>query len=232
MKKIFNITLLALVFLLLTACASTTRNLDRGELENNKISKIHLISQDNIEFQKSRSATTTGVIIGGLIGLAIGSGIDSNTNAKRKKALIPILEALDDYDIQQEFSNKLKEQLTGRAFSPEITVSSSLAEDNKKGIDYGLNTLVITGKFALSSKHRDILSNAKIKLKVSEKGKPYGKSLTEKTLGDFEAGQKKQLNSQFWIDNPDQLKSLIDLSMTNLIEKIAYELNIGTPKEE
>lgn len=230
MKNKLNLILLTIISIMLTACASTTTTLDRAAVEKNKISKIHLISSENLGFEKSTSGATSGAIAGGLLGVAIGASIDSNINAKRKEAFAPILNSVADFNIRNEFSEKLK-GLSGRAFEPELTVNSSSIDEKNKDDNYGLNTLVITSDFLLSADRKSVLGTANISLKTSAEGKTYGQLLFANSAGSFNEEKKEEI-SQFWIDNPEKLKDLIDLTMSQLVETISFEINTGSKKED
>ena len=166
MKKTKLIVSLSII-VLLSACSSVPKPLDMTKFKENQFSEVNLSTENEIQanFRQSNSATTGGVVAGGLIGAMIGAAIDSGINSKKQKKatqdLVEIRSGLSDFNFNTAVERRIPNQLNAAIFGKNIQINLINKKDSLKEGFY------ISGNYQLS----DNFSHLKVNLTTSLKGK-------------------------------------------------------------
>jgi len=205
-----NIKLLfaAAAGLFLSACASTPE-LNRGLVHQEKIKTINLDKMDqNISIQVANNGVT-GAAAGGLIGILVAGAIDGSTNTKRKKALEPYHEVLNDINVNMVLKNALEHNmLDSKAFSEDVVINTEYDKEIKKPY----LTPILTPNVIMLANYSGVLVSivaSTAQESAKKKQNKYSSVYQSEQLMDEAFLAKKEENKQYWKDNPLILKEKI-----------------------
>ncbi|RVU86537.1 hypothetical protein EOL70_03585 [Leucothrix sargassi] len=224
MNNKLRLLLAGLTISLAAGCSSNPASLDRKALSENKITKIDLVSPSQLTYQKSRSAShAASYAIGGFIGGAIGAGVDIAVNARRAKAMQPMIDALGNYDLSQVLANKLR-RTSGNSIAGNVVVSVT-----QKPVTSAVNVLNVTSHYTLLPNHQTVSVTAKTAIKTKKDGSLYQRSFQAASPIDFN-GQTNVNATQYLTENSGPLKQAIESAMDNVVQQISQDINNGAAK--
>jgi len=221
-----NIKLLfaAATSLFLSACASTPE-LNRDLVHQEKIKTINLDKMEqNINIQVADSKTT-GAILGGLPGLLVSGAVDGNVNSKRKKALEPFHEVLNDINVNMVLKNALEHSmLDSKAFSEDVVINTEYDKELKTPYLIPILTpnVIMLGDYSGVAVFI-IASTAQESTK--KKQNKYKSVYQSEQLMDESLLAKREENKQYWKDNPLVLKEKIVDGIYDAAKQFADDFN-------
>ena len=224
----FRLALSAFIILTLTACAS--KPVDFQALKRDKISSVVVASDTMLTFEPSVSGGDgTAASGGGLLGAVIGASIDSSINSKRKKRFAPINDVFQNEDLRALFSQQLS-GLSGEVFNDSLVVS--VTEKLPGAKEMKDNSLNLNANYYLSSDHQSVIVNAQSTLKTNQEGGNFYHLFNGSSSVDL-GGTKVDIEdvTQFWVDNPEELKNTVTAAMQEIVKKIQTYYNTDQSKK-
>lgn len=214
-------------FLLLSGCTSNPASLDREALKQAPINTVHIAATEKLGYELSSSGSTaTAAMGGGLLGGLIGAGIDAAVNSRRHNAMVPVVAALKEYNVEQQLTHKLK-TLKGPSFASVVSVTSvdKIDEPTVKVLRIGASSY-------LGATHQHVTTQAFIKMKPSDKSETeYHRTFQESVAIDF--GGKVGINAtQYLVSKPEKLRAAIDQSLNAIVKQIEDDLNTAPPTKK
>jgi len=224
MKKLLNLLCLLAISSFVASCA--TVGLNHEDLKNNKIETIKFNS-DSLNYQVSDS-TTTGAAAFGILGAVVAAGVDSGINAKRKKAIQPILSKLTDFKPEDLFKERLQ-IMSGQSFAKDISVLnvSQIPTDDQIQAKF----LYIYNSYTLTPDHKSLVANASITYKSNNESKTYKSNFSSTEALNIPASMsKKEQVTNFLVSNINIIKESTSSLSTTLVKQIEQHFNI--PKKD
>ena len=225
MKNSYQLTIIIVISIFLSACAAKKNQLDRSIFQSNKIEVIRIDQLgSNLSAEKSNRAKKIG-LIGGVPGVLIGSVVDSKTNATRTKTLAPLTKALGDYDINQQILDSLSKQLTGRAFAARVNLDTSFEAKEK------IKAFLVprlTPSVVMSADYSSVTVLLEVITYQNRRGrKPHrGTYSAAHVLDDHGEEVTKEDNFQFWLDNPEILIENISEKIDQAVAEFIQDYNL------
>ena len=218
---------LAISLAVLAGCSSTPIDLDRKALAANKVNTIDLTSAKKITYTRSEGASrATSMLGGGLVGALVGMGVDGAINMNRASTIAPIIKAMGNYNTSDVFKRKLA-GLKGPSFANGLKVNSY-----ETPVESELNVLNIASGYVLSANHQAVGVGATAKIKTSEKAPVYAKRYSASSPIQMGLKEGEKINATRWLTkNPAKLKQAIESAMDKIVQQIAVDYNVGTPKQ-
>ena len=221
MKIKAKLILILILCITATAC-STTKELNRSLVQQEKIKTINLNTLDeNISIEKSDSGLVTGAVIGGVVGGVIGNAIDSNTNTKRKKGFVSIQENINNIDANAVFKNALQHNLVGTAFSEDLIIDTAFDQSIKK--PYLIP--ILKPSITMASNYSSFEVGLKVSTTQDNNKKYKSKYSSQKLANTAELEPTKEQNKQFWLANPLILKEKLVDALYDVAKQFADDFN-------
>lgn len=132
--KLTKISLAGLAVALSTGCATLPQQLPIEKSSQIKSVDIFITHPDTTLSYgiDNGGAATTGAVVGGLLGLAIGAAIDKGRNAKWERNAGPIIEQVKDYDYSTELTKNLMAEFDNRNITTTLHTFNPGTTENKK----------------------------------------------------------------------------------------------------
>ncbi len=221
-----NIKVLAVLFgcLALSAC-TTVPELNRELVQQQKITSINLNQMDQNMNIDAADGATASAATGGLIGALVGGAIDSNINAKRKKALEPMLEMIDSLNVNMVLNNALEDNLErGGAFSENVVINTNF--DGSVKTSFLVPTLTPNVIMKANYSGVMVVLDASMPQQSAEnKQSQYNSTYTSEQVLDSDLLSKREDNKQFWKDNQLLLREKIVDGLYDVAEQFVDDYN-------
>lgn len=224
MKPSIKVLAVLIGCLVLSACA-TAPELNRELVQQQKITSINLNQMDqNMNIDTSDNSATSAAT-GGLIGALVGGAIDSNANAKRKKALEPMLDMIDSLNVNMVFNNALEDSLErGGAFGESVAINTNFDGAVKESFLVPTLTPNVIMKADYSGVM--VVLDASISQESAEKKQSqYNSTYTSEQILDSDLLSKREDNKQFWKDNQLLLREKIVDGLYDVSEQFVDDYN-------
>lgn len=215
MKRLIYISLLSAASLVLAGCAHSFVELDREQLQRQPISIIELEVAENKVFVQDSTVLT---------GIVLMPFVENEVNRARERALNPIRSAMQNYDLQIKFANRLRE-LTGEPpFSAQMEVSPPLLEST------ALSVAKMKVRVTLSMDYTLLEVSAWLNYHQNPLAKKrYHKTyISMQELKQYGVRGKKAQISKSLEDNPQPLIDSVEKGMQEVVDLFSRDLRTDT----
>jgi len=214
MIRSFKILGFCLVIAVLSGCASKPVLLDRETLRQTPVTKIQsAVPVNELQIELSNAGAASGGAGLGLLGAAVGALIDAGVNSSREKSMVDLRVAMNDYDLQSRFNDKLAASLLESGLK-EASIGT-LKEDDETN----LRAPVLATNFTVSGDRlRLIVHSASAYRNSEEKNDVYSKQYySVHDLGKIGITKEVKKRTAALATKPDELIELIDNGIEEVV---------------
>ena len=224
-----NLKLLPILGVCLISTACSTTSLNRDLVHQEKVKTVYINKLDsNVSIAKSNRGKIVGTVLGGVVGLPIGSAVDAKTNAKRKEGLNDLQEKINDFNVNVVIQNALEHNLLdSNAFSSEVLITSEFDSTVKKPylIPVLTPSIVIAANYGSIDIKLNTSTSQKSESNSDKQNQHKGNYSSNQTIASSHLSKDKDINKQYWLDHPIELKEKVVNGLYDVTKQFADDFN-------